>query len=454
MSGISRINKGNELSELEKQLYFIRNDLISYHESYLYRIIDDIHKEKMSEQSQQTSRQWFILALCAATATLVVSIPSSCMPVLFQEISEDLDLSLVQLGFIWGISSLAGVFLSILSGFLGDRFGVRRILIIACLLGAITGALRGLSNGFLALAATVFINSVARNIIPIVITKAVGLTFKGRHLGMANGVTAMGMGLGLMLGPMISATVLSPWLGGWRNVMYFYGAISFIVAILWVVFAKEPGKVDTVRDKVNMEPIRTTLLRLVRNRWIWLVGLTLLFRGGSLNGMTGYLVLFLRDQGWSTASADGTLSSFFAASTICVIPLSILSDRLGSRKVILFPAIVVTILCIGLLPFVHGAGVWALMILAGISFDSFMAVFSAMLFESDYVKPEYSGVALGMIFTIGQIGGVITPPLGNSLADTNQKAPFIFWASFAMVALVTLAFCKETGWRKKLSRTR
>ena len=28
----------------------------------------------------------------------------------------------------------------------------------------------------------------------------------------------MGMALGFMLGPMLSATVLSPWLGGWRAV--------------------------------------------------------------------------------------------------------------------------------------------------------------------------------------------------------------------------------------------
>jgi MFS family permease len=64
--------------------------------------------------------------------------------------------------------------------------------------------------------------------------------FQGRHLGTAQGIGAMGIGFGLMLGPLISATVLSPWLGGWRNVMYFYGGISVVMGILWLIFGREP----------------------------------------------------------------------------------------------------------------------------------------------------------------------------------------------------------------------
>jgi MFS family permease len=177
--------------------------------------------------------KWYMLALLTATGTFVSAIPFSCMPVLFKEISEDLGLSLVQIGTIWGTASLAGVFVSLIAGVLSDRFGLKFFLSVSCILVGVTGALRGLSNSFLTLMVTVFINGIVRLMIPISVTKTVGMWFKGNNLGMAMGIAAMGMGLGLMLGPMISATILSPLLGGWRSVLYLYGAISVIVGILW-----------------------------------------------------------------------------------------------------------------------------------------------------------------------------------------------------------------------------
>jgi len=70
------------------------------------------------------------------------------MPVLFKEISQDLNLSLVQIGTIWGIASLAGLFVSIIAGVLGDRFGMKAIIAICAVLVGISGALRGLATSF------------------------------------------------------------------------------------------------------------------------------------------------------------------------------------------------------------------------------------------------------------------------------------------------------------------
>ena len=176
--------------------------------------------------------RWYMLALAVVSGTFVVAIPFSCMPVLFEEISKDLGLSLVQIGTIWGVTSLAGVFVSLIGGLLGDRFRIKPLMTTTCLLVGITGALRGLSVSFLTLAIAVFLNGVVRSIVPIIMTRTVGMWFRGRNLGTANGIASMGMGFGLMLGPMISATVLSPLLGGWRNVLFLYGAISAAVGIL------------------------------------------------------------------------------------------------------------------------------------------------------------------------------------------------------------------------------
>jgi MFS family permease len=395
--------------------------------------------------------KWVILAIATATGTFVAAIPFSCMPVLFKEISDDLGLDVVQIGFVWGMASLAGIFISIIAGLLSDRFGMKNILSICCILAGITGALRGLSNSFFILTFTVFLNGIVRLVIPITVIKAIGVWFRGKNLGMALGIGALGIGLGLMLGPMISATIMSPALGGWRNVMYFYGGLSAAMGVLWILLGREPDRTDSATTTSGTVPLRQALSKLIRLKALWFIGLTLLFRVGSIMGMMGYLPYYLQEQrGWELAAADGTLSVFYAISTLCVVPLTILSDKIGSRKLILYVALVITFFCIGLIPVVEGGMIWVLMILAGIFMDGFMAIINTMLLETEGVGPIYSGTALGIVFTIVHIGNVASPPLGNSLESINQGAPFFFWASLSIAAMVTLSFIRETGWRRAI----
>jgi len=314
---------------------------------------------------------------------------------------------------------------------------------VSCLLVGITGAVRGLSYSFLTLSFTVFLVGIVRTIVPISLTKTIGMWFQGRNLGVAMGIFAMGMGLGFMLGSMISATILSPLLGGWRGVMYLYGAVSIIIGILWFLFGREPHEADSTAGESIEVPFRQALSRLIRIKALWLLGFTLLFRMGGIMGMIGYLPLYLREQGWTPASADGTLAFFYGVSTICVVPLSSLSDRLGSRKAIVVPALIVTLICFGLIPYVDGTLIWVLMILSGAFMDGSMAVILTMLLETEGIGPRDFGTATGIILTFSFVGSFISPPLGNSLASLNPGLPFIFWAALSAAALFTLAPIKE-----------
>ncbi|MBN2240462.1 MAG: MFS transporter [Dehalococcoidales bacterium] len=395
--------------------------------------------------------RWYMLALLAVTGTFVTAIPFSCMPVLFPEIADELGLNVTQLGTIWGMGNLAGIFVSLIGGILGDRFSSKWILTIACILVGVTGALRGLSSDFLFLSITMFVNGVIRLVIPVTITRTVGLWFKGRNLGMGQGISAMGMGLGLSLGPMLSATWVSPMVDGWRNVLFIYGGLSAFIGILWLIFGKEPPVDEDLSKPEQREPLLKTLSRLVRIKALWFVGLTFTLRMGSMMGMTGYLPYYLEESmGWSKVLAGGSLSAFYAISTLCVVPLTALSDRIGTRKLILMLGIITNTINLALLPLADGWIVWILLLLAGIFMDGFMAINTTTLLESKGIESRYSGTALGMIFTIGHIGSISSPPIGNSFAGIHPGLPFTFWAVLSVLGLVMLVFVKETGWRKKM----
>lgn len=382
-----------------------------------------------------------MLALMVSTNALVTSMTISALPVLFKEISEDLGLSLVQVGSVWGMVNLAGIFVSLPAGTLADRFGAKRTIIVFCFLTALTGALRGLSESFGILVITVLFNGAMRAVVPIAVAKNIGLWFRSRHLGLAMGLVMMGMGLGLMLGPLVSASLLSPWLGGWQNVMFFLGGISGIVALFWLLLAREaPATIEAEGSSVS---ILQAFRELLGSRPIWIIGITLLFRVGCLMGVTGYVPLYLRDYlNWKPGLADGTLSAFYAASAAVVVPLTFLSDRIGSRRKIMIPALVCGFLGTALMPIADGALVWVLMIAHGMFLDTYMSLTTTLLLESKGVKPEYFGTAVGMIFAIGLVGGVSGPPLGALFTEFSGDAPFYFWAGLAFIALMIFLFMK------------
>jgi MFS family permease len=372
------------------------------------------------------------------------------MPVLFQEMADDLGLDILQIETIWGISNLGGVFVSIFAGFLSDRFGMRLLMSVICLLAGLSGAARGLANNYFVLAATVFIHGAFRLITPVTLAKAVGIWFKGKNLALGMGMISMGMGLGLTLGPLISATVLSPVLGGWKNVMYFFGAISAGVGLLWIIFGREPRQADSIQVIPFFRLLREAFSKLIRLKSLWLLAITTLFRVGAIISLAGYLPLYLREaRGWSPAGADGTLAAFFAISALGAVPLSYLSDRIGSRKMLLYPGIIVTVVCLTLIPLVADGMVLPLILLTGIFVDSYASISITMVMEMKGLAIVYSGISTGIIFSMAHIGNTTLPPLGASLASINPGAPIFFWAGFSTLALVILIFVKETGWRHK-----
>ena len=182
---------------------------------------------------------------------------------------------------------------------------------------------------------------------------------------------------------------------------------------------------------------------LFRVRTIWIMGATLLFRVGCLMGVTGYTPLYLRDYlNWKPELADGTLSAFYAVSAAVVVPLTFLSDRIGSRRKIMIPALVFAFLGTVLMPVADGAFVWILMIAHGMFLDTFMSLTTTLIMESKGVKPEYFGTATGMIFTMGLIGAVSGPPIGALFTEFSGGAPYYFWSVMAFIALMIFTFAK------------
>ncbi|MBI5880210.1 MAG: MFS transporter [Chloroflexi bacterium] len=377
--------------------------------------------------------RWLILALTVATAAIVVAVPAMAVPVLSREIANELHMDLVQVGLLTTTTALMSIALSLAAGAIGDRFGARNTIAAACFLAAITGALRGLSDSFAALIATTLLFGLATPLISINLSKTCAIWFAARERGRANGALSAGMALGFLLGSLLSASVLSPLLGGWRHVLFALGGAAALIGLLWLA-TRHPEE----GPHLQRMPALAGLAQVTRMRNLWIMALGALGYGGCVNAALAYLPLYLRDIGWSGPNADQTVAAFHAVSLLGTIPIGVLSDRLGKRRGFLLLGAGLMAAGTGTLAVAGGGLIVAAVLLAGVMRDGFMTVYMTTVMETKGVGAALTGSAIGFVQMFFMLGGVFSPPLGNSLVAIHPAAPFVFWA--ALAAAATAAF--------------
>ena len=154
-------------------------------------------------------------------------------------------------------------------------------------------------------------------------------------------------------------------------------------------------------------PLKQGLTHVVRLKNVWIIGLGASGITGCFLGVTGYLPTYLKTAGWPASTADQALSMYFLFSLLGVIPLSLLADKLASRR--LFLMIVAVLMASGAVLFSLGSGlwVWIAVILSGLMFDAYMSVYTTAVMEVKGVGARYTGTALGFAGTLDPNTGVI-----------------------------------------------
>ena len=392
--------------------------------------------------------RWYILFLSMLTYGSIAGAARMCMPVLFPEISADLGLSMVAIGTIWGMDPLAGVFMGLPGGLLVDRWGVKRMLTVVCILTGIFCALRGFSVDFLSMAAFMFLFGLMAAVTPSIVPKVTAIWFAGKRLGLANGLLNVSWSIGAVIASLTSATLISPWLGGWQKVLFFFGIPPVLLGFLWLFTGREPKQADT-RSETELL-LKKSLVHVAHLRDVWLIALILMTYWGSSMGFTGYLALYLEEiLGWEKTTAASAMTVLAGIGVIGVLPLVLLSDKIGSRKIVLFFSTLVVSLSIGLVPLVGNSGIWVLLALGGLLRSGVSALANTTVFEIKGIGSVYAGTAIGIANTLGMLGATIAPPIGNSLEGLGPDIPLYFWSVLGLLALPLILMVKETGTRVK-----
>jgi MFS transporter, NNP family, nitrate/nitrite transporter len=366
-----------------------------------------------------------------------------CLPVLFKDIASDLNLSLVELGTIWGLDPLAGVFISIPGGMLVDRFGVKRSAFAICMLGGIFCGLRGLATNFGQMAFITFLFGFSAAMTVNVVPKITAIWFRAQHVGLANAVFMVSIYAGQMTATMFSATVFAPLLGGWRNLLFVLAVPAIVLGILWLTTGDRPKSVQQQPSRSEDATLWQLLSHVIRIREVWIMGLVIMSAMGSITAVNGYLPLYLQGQGWSVAESGGALTLMLAVSLVGSIPVIFLSNRLRSLKPMFIVSMLTMGLSLGMLLILNGPSAWLTLAICGLVRSVPPVLVNVFIIEMPEIGSKYTGTAVGLTNTVGMVGGFLIPPLGNALAVIDPGFPILFWAIIPALFIIPVLFVKD-----------
>lgn len=391
----------------------------------------------LRETTVMPPNKWLVLALITLAHMLVVGFPWTVMPVLFTSTAEELNLSIGQIGMLWGMLPVGAALVAVPGGMLGDRLGFVKAVGIGCFAVAIANALRGISGNLVMLMISMFLTGACIALVFPNVQRIAAVFFPKSQVGMATGVSVSGFAVGGMLTTAFGGTMFMPLLGGWRNVLFAYSGLCIAMGVAWLWLMRGQagnGSTGHSGESLSKPSFGESMRAVFRMKETWLLSLGNLGVVGSFIALNGYLPVYLERIGLPKSLGDTMSSTLFVASIVGAIGVPALAARLGSARVIIIMSSVATAIGIALLSISGPGGFWVLIPLIGGLTQGIGTLVIAHTIQIKAIGMKYAGTALGMIGASANFGGFVMPLVGGNLAETNPIWPFIMWSLVCILA--------------------
>jgi nitrate/nitrite transporter NarK len=384
--------------------------------------------------------RWWVLASVIVVNVVVPGISWNYVIIVVPELLGDLGLPIDRWGILWSAIAFGVLAFSIPAGGLGDRFGARRAVASGVALIGVSLLFRAAATGLVSALLSMILFGMAMALIFASLAKAIAMWFPPEELGMANGVSQAGIGLGFGIATLTTPLLLAQ-AGGWRPLTGALACLAIALSAVWLM---------AIRDRSTAaapEGSGAAVGTVLRVRDMRLIALCNFFYFGAYLGVVGYLpTYFTTVQGMSVQAAGGVATvgawSFIAGAIL----LPTLSDRIGRRKLVY----VAGILANGIVVFSEAYLLGVPLALAAMTWG-LVAGAVVLLFvvpvELPEVGPALAASATGVINAAGFGGGVVLPLVGMLLVRVTPVLGFAFWAACYVASALLFTAVRETGSR-------
>jgi sugar phosphate permease len=407
--------------------------------------------------------RWYILLLISLMYLITyldrVNI-SAAAPVISKEFGFDK----VTMGAIFSAFVWAYALFQVPGGWLGDRFGPRRMLTIIVTYWSIMTAATAAATGAVSFMVVRFLFGIGEGGAFPVATRAMQLWYPPQERGFVQGITHSASRLGAAIAPPIVIAIMTAF--GWHWAFYVCGAVGIVWAAWWWFAYRNLPEEHGLVNRAELERIRGTDAQgnvnppkiearptvpwatLLRSPNMWAIMCAYFTYVYCLWIFLSWLPSYLVDYRHFTLVKVGWLASLpllagVVGDTVGGLATDWLLRKTGKAR---FARRAVAI--VGLL------GCVAFIVPAALVEDAYAAVFcltGAMFFLECTIGPswavpmdtggKYSGTVSGMMNMAGNIGGALSPLVFGFLAQGDfWQAPFIVAAALLVIGAGIWAF--------------
>lgn len=368
--------------------------------------------------------RWLILAALTFART-VMGFQFQSVAAVAPFVIADFHIGYAALGTVIGLYLLPGVAVAIPGGVLAQRFGDKRMVLMA--LSAMTlGGLMMASGNETLLTAGRILSGCGAVVLNVLVTKMTTDTFEGREVVTALGVLITSWPLGIAL-----ALVTLPRLAtaaSWHAAM-LGGAILSAVAFVLVAAVYRGRQKPALAARLRFDVARRELVLAV------LAGLVWTFYNMALIVVLTFGPAWLIAGGQTPAHASAVVS-LVGWLIIPALPLgAFFADRAGHPMTTMFSFFGLGAVAIALLPVIGGAP--ALLAVIGLIFGPPGGLIMAL--PGQAAPPQRRALAMGVYFTVYYVGMGIAPGIAGFARDVSHSAAAPLWLAVAMLACAALS---------------
>jgi len=368
------------------------------------------------------------------------------------ELKKEFHLSNTQFGFVLSGFAYPYLVFQVIGGWVGDRLGPRKTLVICGTIWALATAFTGLATGLFSLMLFRLALGFGEGATFPTATRAMqSWTPVGRR-GFAQGVTHSFARLGNAVTPPIVAALMV-WLT-WRGAFAILGAASMLwVGIWWLYYRDDPRnhaaitKADlerlpppSVKTTAKPVPWRRLIVRMLP------VTLTYFCYGWSLWLFLSWLPSFFREGGYHLDLKQSALysSGVFLAGVVGDALGGIISDYILHRtgRVAFSRLVVIVVGMLGaagcLIPVLFLRDVMPLALCLSGGFFFLELVIGPIWSVPMDIAPQYSGTASGLMNTGSAAAAIVSPLVFGYIIDVTGDWHLPFYGSVGLLLIGTL----------------
>ena len=347
----------------------------------------------------------------------------------------------LQIGILSMCFMIVYIVVSIPASWAIDKYGIR----IGIGIGAVFTGVFGLLRGFAGTDYNLLLLSqigiaIGQPFILNAITKLAARWFPMKERATATGLGTLAMYLGILAG-----MTLTPYLiigSGISGMLYIYGIISIITAVIFLLFIKEgPPTAPCRPDQEERSLVFDGFMQALRTKdFIWLM--VIFFIGlGVFNSVTTWIEDILRPRGFSATQAGITGGMMIIGGIIGALIIPLMSDHYKKRTPFMVIALVGATL--GLTGITFVTSYW-LLLTSGMVLGFFLLSAGPIGFQygAEITYPASEGTSNGMLLLMGQISGIAfifcMDSLKSSLTGSMTRSLIVLIGLMVLSILMSL----------------